>query len=101
MYADTNEQMQQMVRNDTMPDTWPMFHILKLDDEGRIWIGKYSDDPDTYDYLVLTNGGELLATFTWPRNRNISQIRDGYLYALEENEMGLREVVKYLITMEG
>jgi hypothetical protein len=48
---------------------------------------------------VLANTGELLGTASWQRNSLVQDIKNGYLYSSEENEMGLREIVKYAISM--
>ncbi|TVR13567.1 MAG: 6-bladed beta-propeller [Balneolaceae bacterium] len=97
MYEDRDEPWKSMVQNDNMPETWPAFQTFTVDDEGRIWVKMFTDDYDTSRYVVLANSGELLAEFTWPRTHTIQQIQNGYLYSMEEDEDGLRRVVKYEI----
>ncbi|MCC5904562.1 MAG: 6-bladed beta-propeller [Balneolaceae bacterium] len=99
IYADTNEQMRDIIRQDNMPENWPAFDTFIVDDEGRIWVKMFTDDYDTSRYVVLENSGELLAEFNWPRENLIQQIKNGFLYTIEENEDGLRRIVKYEITM--
>lgn len=95
-YSDREEQWQNVVRNADMPETLPVFGTFYVDDEGRIWVKKMTENLDEAEYAVLANSGELLAVFTWPGNRDIQEIKNGYLYALEtDEETGLREIVKY------
>lgn len=49
---------------------------------------------------VLYNSGELLATGPWNSNKLIQDIKDEYFHSSEENEMGLREIAKYQISLE-
>jgi hypothetical protein len=100
MYEDRDEQWFSMVRNDDMPDLWPSWTTFTVDNEGRIWVERLVNDMDNTVLHVLSNMGELLATAPWNRNKNIQDIKNGYLYSSEENEMGLREIVKYTISLE-
>jgi len=98
-YTNREEPWRNMVRRDIMPETWPAFDTFIVDDVGRIWVKMFTIDYDTSRYVVLENGGEFLADFTWPRERLIQQIKNGFLYAMEEDENGLRRIVKYEITL--
>ncbi|MCG2588242.1 6-bladed beta-propeller [Rhodohalobacter sulfatireducens] len=102
LYSDHEEQWQDMVRRDDMPESWPVFESFTVDDEGRIWVEKLTENRDESEFVVLENSGELLATFNWPSNKEVMEIKNGFLYTLETNEeTGLREVVKYGITFEN
>jgi hypothetical protein len=94
-YRDRTEPWKSMVENDDMPETWPSWTTFMPDDEGRLWVQRRTDNPDATQYHVLSNTGELLAVFPWNPDHRIQEIRDGYLWSLEQNEDGLREVVKY------
>jgi outer membrane protein assembly factor BamB len=84
-----------------MPETWPVFESFTVDDKGRIWVEKLTENRDESEYVVLANSGELIATFNWPSNKEVQEIKNGFFYTLETNEeTGLREVVKYGITLE-
>lgn len=98
MYADRDEMWRQMVQNDEMPQTWPSWHSFQVDDEGRIWVERTTENSDKSEYHVLESDGTLLATFPWERGDRVVQILNGHLYALEENDVGLRQVVKYRVT---
>lgn len=101
IYSDHDEQWQDMVRGNDMPETWPVFESFTVDDDGRIWVEKLTENRDESEYVVLANSGELLATFNWPSDKEFQEIKNGYLYALEtDEETGLREVVKYGISFD-
>lgn len=95
LYEDRTEPWKGMVRNDEMPETWPSWVGFLPDDEGRLWVEKRTFDPDVTEYHILDASGELQAVFPWSSERQVQHIENGYLYSLEENEGGLREVVKY------
>lgn len=100
MYEDREEQWFSMVQNDDMPGQWPSWETFTVDNEGRIWVERLVDDSDNTVLYVLSNSGELLATTPWRTDRSIQSIKNGFVYSSEENEMGLREIVKYNISLE-
>jgi len=95
-----NDEMRSAIRGETMPETMPVFDQMHLDDEDRIWFAMVTEDEDEREYRLLDYEGEQLAAFTWPDGRNIQAIKDNYVYTLEENEMGLHEIVKYSIRLD-
>ena len=99
-YTEYDEQWLSMIRDDEMPDFWPSWETFTVDDEGQLWVERIVDDTDDTVLHVLANSGELLATTPWNSNKNIQDIKDGYLYSQEENDMGLREIVKYSMALE-
>ncbi|WP_340105509.1 hypothetical protein [Rhodohalobacter sp. 8-1] len=100
MYDDRDEEWFSMVRNDDMPDTWPSWNTFTVDKEARIWIERLVDDSENTVLHVLSETGELLCTVRWNREKTIQDIKNGYLYSSEENDMGLRKIVKYAVSME-
>lgn len=94
-YRDRTEPWKSMVENDNMPATWPSWTTFMPDDQGRLWVQRRTADPDVTQYHVLDSNGELLTVFPWNPDNRIQQIRDGYLWSLEQNEDELRKVVKY------
>ncbi len=73
---------------------------MLIDDQNRLWISTIVKDLDVYRWWVLEENGKLLARFTWPRNREIEVIKNGFVYAKEtEDETGLERVVRYRIEM--
>lgn len=100
IYADRDEPWRSMVRNDNMPDTWPAFSNALADDKGRIWAALFDEDDEIWNWRVFTQDGELYASFNWPREIEIREIRNGFVYTRETNEeTGLQEIVKYQIEL--
>jgi len=96
-----NQQSKDAFRSDTLPATWPAFHSMKTDDQGLLWVSKYTSNPARYEWLVMNAQGKLLARFTWPRLRKLMEVKNGYAYTLERDEQtGLQNVVRYRIEME-
>ncbi|MEX2602401.1 MAG: 6-bladed beta-propeller [Balneolaceae bacterium] len=84
-----------------LPDTWPALESLLVDDENRFWISTIIDDLELWQWWVLNESGELLDIFEWPRNREIREVKNGYLYTRETNEeTGVQQVVRYRIELE-
>ena len=96
-YSDREEPWISMVRNDEMPETWPAFREMLTDDEGRIWVSLFTEDPETYTWVMIDPDTEEVAgSITRPREWSVIDVRNGYLYAREtDEETGLVEVVKY------
>lgn len=99
LYEGRGEPWEGMVRNDDMPETWPSWSGFLMDDENRLWVERRTTDPDLTEFHLLDESGELLAVLPWDAANRVQHIQNGYLYSLEENEDGLREVVKYRIEM--
>lgn len=93
-----DERYKKAVRNTGNPDTWPALHSLVIDDENRFWISTIGNDQDLYDWWVLNETGELIATFTWPKNNQIQVVQNGFLYTVEADEdTDLQDVVRYRV----
>lgn len=91
----------QYIKNTELPERWPALHSMHMDDKNRLWVSTIVDDPDIYQWWILSEQGELLARFTWPGNRSIEDIKNGYLYTREtEEETRLQTIVRYRIEME-
>jgi len=90
-----------MIRNDDMPDTWPAYSTMLMDDENRVWAALFTDNEETYEWRVYTDEGEFLATFTWPRSKTISEVKNGLAYTREtDEETGLQQVVRYRMAFD-
>jgi len=92
-----DENYKRMARNDDIPETWPALNSMFTDDQERLWISTIVEDREVYQWWVMSEDGEPLATFTWPRSRSIADIKNGYVYARETDEMGLAQVVRYRV----
>ncbi|MCW9708199.1 6-bladed beta-propeller [Fodinibius salsisoli] len=100
-YQDPGKNIIRAIRNDTLPETWPAFNTIKADDEHRLWVSVFTDDPKIYKWWMLdAENGELLTRFEWPREKRIEVIKSGKLYTRErDKETGLEEIVRYDIKM--
>jgi len=99
-YKNDNNQVRKVMRNAKLPETWPAFRTLKLDDENRLWISVIVDYMEVYQWWLLKDTGELLARFTWPRDKQIEVVKNGYMYTREtDEETGLQQIVRYRIEM--
>lgn len=83
----------------TLPETWPVLHSMEVDDENLLWISTIVDSDEIYRWWIVDSRGALLARFDWPRDREIMEIKNGYMYARETDESGVASVVKYRIEM--
>lgn len=101
MYGVESKVNQHLLQSAELPDTWPALGDIIMDDKNRLWISTITDsDKRTYTWWVLQDTGELLATFSWPENRSVEKIKDGFLYAREtEESTGQQTVVKYRVEM--
>lgn len=97
IYKDNGKQTRDMVRNDKMPETWPMFYSFYVDDENRFWVEMVTEDTEASEYVVLDESGALLGKVSWTRDKQIQRVKNGSVYVQEEDEMGLREIVKYRV----
>lgn len=99
-YYKNDKQVRNVIRNVTLPETWPAFKKLKLDDENQLWVSVIVDDMEVYQWWVLKDSGELLAQFMWPKNRQIEVVKNGKLYArTTDEETGLQQILRYRIEM--
>lgn len=94
-----NENYRRAVRNYDLPESWPAINGFVTDDEGRFWVSTIVDDEDVYEWWILSSNGELLAKQIWPRSTSVQEVKNGYLYTREENDMGLIEIVKYRLSL--
>jgi len=100
-FEELRGQVLRSLRISELPQRWPAFHALKMDDENRVWISTIVEDFDIYEWWVLEDSGEVIAKFDWPRDKPIREVKNGYAYTLEtEEETGLQTVVRYTIEMD-
>ncbi len=79
-----------------IPESWPALNDMLIDDESRLWVSTIVEDFEVYQWWVLKNTGELMARYTWPRNRQIEVVKNGKVYTRETDpETGLQQVVRY------
>ncbi len=79
-----------------LPKSWPVLNSILIDDEKQLWISSIVEDFEVYQWWILKETGELLARYTWPRNRQIEVVKNGKVYTRETDpETGLQQVVRY------
>lgn len=99
-FEDAGDDFKHAIRSDDKPETWPAFQSLTLDDQNRLWVSTITEDQDSYKWWVLDESGDLIATFSWPRNYDLKLVKDGYAYTMERDlETGQQEVVRYKINV--
>ncbi len=96
----SNDRQQQLFRNTTLPETWPAVKHFLIDDEKRFWISTITDDLSYFEWWVLTDNGEIIDRFFWPREKVIQFVKNDKIYVLEtDQETGLDHVVRYKIIL--
>lgn len=97
----TTDLLREIVKQNDLPETWPVIEELLIDDNNRLWISTIVDNFDIYEWWVLEETGELIAKFEWQRNEPIEVIKNGHIYTREtDSETGLQQIVRYRIEME-
>jgi len=100
-YHNLNKQMKEAISSDTLPKTWPVFNKMVMSDKGRLWISTNVINRKVHKWWVLNQNGKLLATFTWPVNRIIQVVKDGFVYALViDYPNHIDKIVRYQINMK-
>ena len=100
-YHNPDLQTKEAIRNDTLPETWPVFNKVVVSDKGRLWVSTYEKNRKIHQWWVLDQNGKLLAQFKWPVNRIIEVVKDDYAYALvHDSADGIDKIVRYKIKME-
>jgi len=96
LYENREEPWRGMIRNDDHPETWPAYTSVLQDDEGNIWAGFFTDDPDIYRWMSFHADGKITNDFEWPRHKTLRAVKNNMLYAMETDpDTGLQQVVKY------
>jgi len=79
-----------------LPESWPVLNSILIDDGNRLWVSTIVGDFEVYQWWILRETGELLARFTWPRNRQIEVVKNDKVYVRETDPVtGLQQVVRY------
>lgn len=92
-----NEPVYDELRKQNLPETMPVFQDFIVDDEDRLWVRIENNDLETDQWWILGAEGEKIAEFSWPADKRIRYIKDNAMYTIEENELGVRETIKYTI----
>ncbi len=84
-----------------LPKEFSGVERMVVDDENRIWVALLNgSNSEYYQWWILKKTGELLAKLKLPREQQIYDIKNGYLYSKKKNEETDDEyVVKYKIEL--
>jgi hypothetical protein len=84
-----------------LPKNSPVADKLIVDDENRIWVAVPAGQKyNFYEWWVLAETGKLLAKVTLPIEKQILDIKNGFLYTKEiDEETSADYVVKYRIDL--
>ncbi|TVR32957.1 MAG: 6-bladed beta-propeller [Balneolaceae bacterium] len=95
---DIHEREKNIVENMPIPDYWPVLDRMFSDDEDRLWIATETDETEPQKWYVTESNGELVGTFNWPKESVLRMVKNGFLYAVENNsDSGIQQVVRYRI----
>lgn len=100
MYEDEDELSRLVIYHADLPETWPVLSDMVMADDEKIWASTIIDDREVEEWWVMNKSGELLAQFTWPIERRVEVVKNGFVYARETDEMGVASIVRYRIEME-
>lgn len=84
-----------------LPETKNAFESIYVDEDYRIWISLPTEEDNTYEWWVLGEEGEKLATFSKSSEDQLLEVKNSFAYFLEtEEETGLQEIAKYKFELE-
>jgi hypothetical protein len=92
-----NDQLLRIRQTADYPETWPALYSLLSDDRERIWVSAITSNEDEFMWWVIDQNGNY-ARFVWPSDREIAHVQDGYVYTIERDPAGFKDVVRYRIT---
>lgn len=88
-----------------IPESFSIIGDLRVDDENRIWVSVMVEYPDTEEWWMLGESGELLAKVVLPDNEAICDIQNGNIYTKyfnsqdDDQESWESKVFKYRINL--
>lgn len=85
----------QLLRGESLPDTWPAVRTFLVDDHERLWISLYSENLDDADWIVVGPDGAVLSRFTIPSSHAIEKVSGDEIYIIEEDEEGFDLLKRY------
>lgn len=97
-----SEMRRRAIRRSEHPKTKPALHTVIVDDEARIWLGRYTTDPTKSEWWVGPNTGNVApSVFTLPARVELKVVRGGYAYAVSTDDVGYPTIVRYILTVKG
>lgn len=91
-----NDQILRVRESAVYPEKWPALYSVVTDDNHRIWISTVTDDEEKLQWYIIRND-DIYAIFRWPFDKPIFEINNGFVYTVESNQNGFKEVVRYEI----
>lgn len=98
--------LERMLDQYDLPETWPALHTMEMDDEGRFWVTTITESDSTFQWYVIDEIGTQLARFTLPGKRAsrsaftnpLVMIKNGYFYQKERDvSRRIDRIIKYKI----
>jgi len=83
-----------------IPDTWPAFDWLEVDDKNRIWVATNTKNRQNYSLKVYNQKGKLITSTELGKSVELTEISDGYAYGIQKGDNGLQSVVRYKINFD-
>lgn len=82
------------------PTSYPAVKSFLVDDKGHIWVATIPEDQEMYNWVVLNETGEILAKFSWPRNKMIYVVKNDHAYTIEIGENREYKAYSYNISWQ-
>lgn len=96
-----NDTRREAIANNDLPEFWPALETMFFDDENRLWVSTIVEDYELREWWITRDDGEVIKKFTWPKDKPIEVVKNGFLYAREtDEETGIQKIVRYRIHME-
>ncbi|WP_069132714.1 NHL repeat-containing protein [Rhodohalobacter halophilus] len=93
-----NRQLQLTRESAIYPQTWPAIYTMLTDDSGNIWVAMIPENENVFEWWILNPVHEtspVEAIFNWPRESMIQTVKNGSVYAVEQDHDGFKKVVRY------
>ncbi len=94
-----NDQLLRIRESAEYPEYWPAIASMLTDDKGRVWLSLIHEDKSRLEWWIIEDG--LAARFSWPSDSQIMHISDCCIYAVEDDETGFKDVVRYGYRLES
>jgi hypothetical protein len=95
-------QFGQLMAQADLPERWPVWNTIFVDDQSRLWISLRNSDEESEltTWWVLDSNGQKLAEKQLPSHMDISDIGDNHLYVSSLDENGSRVIKRYTFELE-
>jgi hypothetical protein len=91
-----NRQLLMVRESAEYPEYWPALYDMFLDDEERLWVSTVTRDRLKSEWFVIDDKEkQITASFTWPTDKHIWDVRNGHAYTVESDSAGFKTVVSY------